>query len=1099
MKRKLFQILLMGAVTVTLGMFVSCKDTSGDLEKEFNGKFADYATLQQAMQQHQADIANLQALINDLQSKICKCDPELMQKLKTFMTEWQKAGVSPDDLKNMKALLDEIEPNYQTILNFVTNVGVTKDELDSAMNVLRGEMPQGGDCPCDLARIDSIEKKAIQALNLAQDASNRLVKTDSIAKAAAQAAQAAADAAQAAADAARKAGEDAEAADSKAQSALDLANELKSIAEAADALSKENKESIIKINNQITTINNRFVSISDSLQNVYNYADSILVIADANKMAIEKLDSTVKADKAILDELKDKIPGLEDNVNTLFNKVDSLGTEIENLKPEIIKLYNYADANLDKAKAYTDLEIALLRAEINGMEIDLEPLRKELLDSIFNLREDLNNAIAGLSERIDENTLKIGEVDHKLDSIAENFKDSLAQLRSDLSDLEKRVQKNEEDILDIYGQLENLKENLKRMVTGIIVQGTVNPAFGTLNLPVNVQSNVLLTYYGEANTDIQFPTNSTANYVDDRYVLSWKDLYLLGLNGSEPIFKAGDKIMQNDYYNAGTLYLTVNPNTVDFSKLQLTLVNSQDVESYVKLGELKRSDKVLQFGYSRAADNGFYECYANVAPEDVTKVQTINANVSGLKDDIKEMLQKPIINRTFSLRTLAVDFAELVKSLKLDANAVKCEWEDADNQKHAVYSNYNVAATAFKPISLTSYKDLNVKKVYGYDHVVYWLDQAISKVKNDIHVVMWDVYGQPVVKKIRNFTVNRLSIIDDLQDKAVHGFSISKEIEIDGTNYTLGLEDVNVPIIYSDDPVDLSSLGVSGPRVVISGSTNKAEIVVPVKSAGTTVGYASVPAGNVVVKATSNPATVDVVIANQTITVNKDATTNIKLSDIIKFDGMTVTVNADLSQELAKFWDKYKEDFVGTNTSLEQLKAIVNDVNKMLDLWGHYEDKADAIVDSYKDWVMNFVNHYNNKFVNFTNNINLRLQPIMFATDASGAKWLSESEVYPTVLGQNIDLIATTWSLELLAPLAKKHVGITNVINGDKSAKDDDATCLAELKRVNGLEKLNKVLPGDIMRLTATDLKSGYVYEIAYSGLDFHGKIATRKYYIRIK
>lgn len=301
----------MGAVTVTLGMFVSCKDTSGDLEKEFNGKFADYATLQQAVQQHQADIASLQALIDELQGKICKCDPDLMGKLKTFMTEWEKAGVSPADLKNMKALLDEIEPNYQTILNFVTNIGVTKDELDSAMNVLRDEMAgQGGDCPCDLARIDSIEKKAIQALNLAQDASDRLVKTDSIAKAAAQAAQAAADAAQAAADAARKAGEDAEAADSKAQSALDLANELKSIAEAADALSKENKESIIKINNQITTINNRFVSISDSLQNVYSYADSILVIADANKMAIEKLDSTVKADKEILDELKDKILAL---------------------------------------------------------------------------------------------------------------------------------------------------------------------------------------------------------------------------------------------------------------------------------------------------------------------------------------------------------------------------------------------------------------------------------------------------------------------------------------------------------------------------------------------------------------------------------------------------------------------------------------------------------------------------------------------------------------------------------------------------------------------------------------------------------------------
>lgn len=1121
----------MGAVTVTLGMFVSCKDTSGDWYNELNGKFAYNTTLQEAMQKHQKDIADLMAEIGKLQHLIdsvqCKCDKDLMQKLKKFMDDMNAANVTPEDLKNMKDLLDEIGPNYQTILNFVTNVGVTKNELDSAMSVLRDEMSDpGGGCSCDLSRLDSIEKKAIQALNLAQDACNRLEKTDSIAKAAAEAAKNAAEAAEkagedakAAAEAAKKAGEDATAADNKAQSALDLANELKDIAYAADSLSKANKESINTINQQIININNRFESFSDSLQNVYKYADSILVIADANKKAIELLDSTVKADKAILDELKDvTIPGINEKISSLsekvdklgddltnlsnafYNKVDSLGTEIENLKPEITKLYTYADANLDKAKAYTDLEIALLRAELNGVKVDLEALGKELGDSIFNLREDLNNAIDNLSERINENTLQIGEVDHKLDSIAEDFKDSITQLRSDLSDLEKRVKKNEDDIQDIFGQLENLKENLKRMVTGIIVQGTVNPAFGSLRLPVNVQSNVLLTYYGEANTDIQFPTNSAANYVDDRYVLSWKDLYLLGLNGSEPIFKAGDVIMQNDEYNAGTLYLTVNPNTVDFSKLQLTLVNSQDEESYVKLGELKRSDKVLQFGYSRAADNGFYECYANVASEDVDKVQKINANVSGLKDDIKALLQKSANEtRTVSLKDLAVDMAELVQSLKLDANAVKCEWEDADNQKHAVYSNYNVAATAFKPISLESYKDLNVKKVYGYNHVVYWLDRTVGKVKSDINVLMWDAYDQPIVKKIRNLTVNKLDIVDDIQEKTVQGFSISKEIEIDGTNYTLGLTDVTVPIIYTDAPLDLSSLGVTRPCVVISGSNSKATVVVPVKSGTTTVGYAAVPAGDVVVKASSNPASVDVVIGKQTITVNKDATTNIKLSEIIQFDAMTVTVNVDLTKELNEFWDKYQSDFVGTNNSLEQIKAIVKDANNMLDLWNHYEDRLDAVVDSYKNSVMKYVNYYNNKLVNFINNINLRLQPMMFASDDTGAKWLSEAKDYPTVLGQNLDLIATTWSLELVAPLAKKHVGITDVINGEKSAKGDDETCLAELKRVNNLEKLNEVLPGDIMRLTATDLKSGYVYEIAYSGLDFHGKIATRKYYIKIK
>ena len=1122
MKRKFFQILLMGAVTVTLGMFVSCKDTNGDWEQEFNGKFADNVTLQNAIAQHQADIARLQGLINDLQGKICKCDPDLMQKLKKFMDDMNTAGLTPEELKNMKDLLDQIEPNYQTILNFVTTVGVTKDELDSAMNVLRDEMRQGGDCPCDLARIDSIEKKAIQALNLAQDASNRLVKTDSIAKAAAQAAKAAADAAKAAADAAKKAGEDAEAADRKAQSALDLAEELKGIAEAADALSKENKESIIKINNQITNINNRFVSISDSLQNVYKYADSILVIADANKKAIELLDSAVKADKAIIDELKDKtipaintridslsqvVGGLTEKVNKLgddltnlstafYNKVDSLGTEIENLKPEITKLYTYADANLDKAKAYTDLEIALLRAELNGLDIDLEPLRKEFGDSIFNLREDLNNAISQLNERIDESNLMIGQVDHKLDSIAEDFKDSLAQLRSDLSDLEKRVKKNEDDIKDIFGELASLKENLKRMVTGIIIQGTVNPAFGSLSLPVNVQSNVLLTYYGDANTDIQFPTNSTANYVDDRYVLSWKDLYLLGLNGSEPIFKAGDKIMQNDTYNAGTLYLTVNPNTVDFSKLQLSIVNSQDEESYIKLGELKRSDKVLQFGYSRAADNGFYECYANVTPENVNKVKTVNANTSGLKDDIKQILK----NRSAAdLTGTAIDFARFVNSLKLDASAVKCEWEDADGQKHAVYSNYNLAATAFKPISLTSYADLNVKKVPGYNHIVYYLNKAVNKVKRDINVLMWDAYGQPVVTKIRNLTINKVNFEDlvDLED-----FNISKKVEIDGSEYTLGFENISGAVKWVEGDFNLASVDVTGTSLFIS-STNKATIVVPVKkNDGSVVGYASIPAGDVTVKASSTPDAVDVAILNKTITVKKDGTTRIKLSDLVSFDAVSVTVKVDMRGKVQELLEGYQEQFDsegGVNYTLEQVQTIVKDINNMLDQWNHYEDRLDGMVDSYKDAVMSVVNRYNGKLVNFINNLNLRLQPVMFASDAKGTKLLSEASEYPTVLGQNLDLIATTWNLELLAPLAKKHVGITDVINGDKSAKGDDATCLAELKRVNGLKKLNEVIPGDIMRLNATDLKSGYVYEIAYSGLDFHGKIATRKYYIKIK
>lgn len=1079
MKRKLFQILLMGAVTVSLGMFVSCKDTSGDLEQELNGKFADNATLQDAMTQHQADIARLQGLIDELQGKICKCDPDLMNKLKNFMNDMTANGVDATDLKNMKDLVDAITNNYQTINNFITNLGVSKAELDSAMNVLRSEMPTGDGCSCDLSKIDSVEKKALQALNLAQDASDRLVKTDSIAKAAAEAARAAAEAAKAAGD--------------SAQSALELARELEKIANAADSLSKANKESIVNINQQITNINNRFESFSDSLQNVYNYADSILVLVDANKLAIEKLDSTVKADKEILDQLKEQVPDL-------YNKVDSLGTEIENLKPEITKLYTYADANLDKAKAYTDLEIALLRAELNGVNVDLDALRKELGDSIFNLREDLNDSIAKLNDRINENTLKIGELDNKLDSIAEDFKDSIAQLRSDLSDLEKRVKKNEDDIQELFGELGILQENLKRQVTGLIIQGTFNPAFGSLRIPANIQTNALISYFGYAYRDVYFPTSRTANYVDETKVLTDKDMEMIGGEGAK-LYSEADIIMQNEDKNAGTLYLTVNPNTVDFSKLQLSIENSQGKESKIQLGKLQRSNTLLEFGYTRAADNGFYEAPAFLAKEDVESVQKINFNTESVKDAISEIMKK---GTSADPKKLALDLVEFVKGFRTDANCVKCEWQDSVKEGetpvvHSVRSNYNLMATAVKPFSLQTLKGVEPLKTFpGYNRVMNFIDKAASKIKSEVKVAFDNVQGQPVVKKIQNLTINKVNI-GNLTDATLNQFNINKTIVIDGLQYQLDIdENVTLPINFTED-VDFGATAAIVPSLTIIGN-NTAEIVVPVKDSGDNeIGKATIPAGSVTITATSDPKLVDITIGTQTITVNKNVTTNIKLSKLIKLDNQSVTINVDMRDAIQDLWGNVQSEIGGVNTTLDQVEDIVKDVNSLLDEMNNYHARIDAKIDDYTDQVSSYVNRVNNKLVSFINNFNDRFQPVMAASDGTGAKLLSEAPEYPTVMGSDISFVPTTWTLELAVPLAKKHVAIVDVIDGTKSAKNGDATCLAELNRANSSPTLNTVLSGEKRRVYATELKSGYVYEIAYSALDFHGKIAARKYYIKIK
>ena len=83
-----------------------------------------------------------------------------------------------------------------------------------------------------------------------------------------------------------------------------------------------------------------------------------------------------------------------------------------------------------------------------------------------------------------------------------------------------------------------------------------------------------------------------------------------------------------------------------------------------------------------------------------------------------------------------------------------------------------------------------------------------------------------------------------------------------------------------------------------------------------------------------------------------------------------------------------------------------------------------------------------------------------------------------------------------VTPAFKKHIAVTNVFKGDKSAQGGDAACKLALTTANGSEMMNKVLNGDQRSVTATFPK-GYIYEVAYSALDYSGKISMHKYYVQ--
>lgn len=279
-----------------------------------------------------------------------------------------------------------------------------------------------------------------------------------------------------------------------------------------------------------------------------------------------------------------------------------------------------------------------------------------------------------------------------------------------LDALEERLQ---EQIDNLEESVDSIQDHLAKMVTGIIVQGVENPIFGSFSLPVNVNSNILFGYYGESKRPslVKFPSNDNSYDATDvvdafKYISNMSEIGASGL-------------LFND--TLGTVYLTVNPAKTDFTGLTVGIENSIEESNGLSVTPLKESSKKLSFGYSpytKSVSNGLYE--AKVYLNDANSIDLVKINIeSGLKNSIKDILE------SFKTRSKQVDFTELTTAIVkqmtnfMDAYAINAEWTDSLGE-HAVYSNYNLAATAFKPLSYTFLKGQSFGKlpvINEFDHI----------------------------------------------------------------------------------------------------------------------------------------------------------------------------------------------------------------------------------------------------------------------------------------------------------------------------------------------------------------------------------------------
>lgn len=295
----------------------------------------------------------------------------------------------------------------------------------------------------------------------------------------------------------------------------------------------------------------------------------------------------------------------------------------------------------------------------------------------------------------------------------------ISNLSSDLGELTTKVDENANAIDELKTQIDGILGRLNEMVTGLVLQATKNRIFGSINTPVGINTYILMTYYGRYTTPAlqEFPCSREASVEYDGAVKEGEraDIEWHGIPGVQIVpatdFVVDGKLVNvNDQKQAdlGSLWFTVNPGTVNGLNVNnFALVNSIENESPVKLNKVEKDDDtVIKFGYSRAAGNGngLYQAQASVAPAQLDEIKI------DIEPGMKDALINAVNNRTAaSASKLLAEIGRQVTDI-CDAQALRYTYtQKGETEATKIYSQYGIAATAFKPFGFMALYDKSFK------------------------------------------------------------------------------------------------------------------------------------------------------------------------------------------------------------------------------------------------------------------------------------------------------------------------------------------------------------------------------------------------------
>ena len=776
----------------------------------------------------------------------------------------------------------------------------------------------------------------------------------------------------------------------------------------------------------MVTASSSFVSCKDYEGDDYaGLKEQNLKLADALQKQIDGMSEYAKLtdlkDWALKSDLKDWLlksdyNAIEDTTE-LHKWVDAIQASVNALKNDSVK--KYADLIQQNNKLITsigdtlhqfvfawgdDLATALAnagKAKQIALSYDNDTLRwaeAERLSKEADLIADSAwNYVKGAKANkvLDGNNVKkSGEEFENLQELVDYFEEADQILQGEIDELNKRV--------------DSVMNAMKKQVTGIIVQGTYSPVFGSGSLPLGIQTNILAAYASKAavSAEVIFPSNVSADYVNNKATLTAKDLEFAQqfVSYTDVAVQPNQLLISEAADNAGKMYLTVNPTNIDFKDTKFTLVNSQGDECKVKLSALKPSQEVLKFGWTRttidaASENGFYEVNAQITKDDALKMQP-EIDKEGFKDAVKKAVDG---QKRMAVKEIA---RALFNSLQpVQRFGIQAKWYDDVKKSDVLYTSaYDVAAFTLEPLGF------GFKVPNGKSTRIPTIDKKL--IADELHI---------------NLTVEPLVVT--AQDKATGKYIMLVEI----------------PLLALD-----------------------ADLLAQYSWGGTYQGY---------------PIYFDI----------DDTTTYV-------FDGVEFREGYAYI-DFTKLFEQMYGDF---NAALES-----NFNNAAITINDRLDDIA-ATINSYVDNANSWINRVNN----LIDRLGDAVQPVLLWSDGKNAGelggFVSANYAVGTAVkaGKEIALVPTSYSLELFAPAYKKSLIVTNaykVVKGSsmsaQSGAGEAAGLVDAVKEFGAQFKDYALFEGNAFAPIAVKADSkfaGITFEIAYTAMDYEGKIAGRKFYLTV-